>query len=119
MILTNNTDAVQDLAQHLLNPESPLKELVDQRLPAAKLDAYTGKFLLIPGQYITVRAEAGYLIVGLTDQPEVRVFPEPEADHFRYRIVDAQLVFEHNPDGSIRGITLNQNGKSIYAAKTP
>ena len=119
VILTNNTDAVVDLAQHLLQPELPLKPLVDQRLPAAKLASYSGKYLLVPGQFLSARAEAGYLIIGITGQPELRVFPEAEADAFRYRVVDAQLVFEKNPDGSIRGVTLNQNGKALYAAKVP
>ncbi len=118
VILTNNTDAIQDLAQHLMHPESPLKPLLDQRTATEKLNVYLGQYLLAPGLILKIRQEAGYLIVGLTGQAELRVFPEAEADHFVYRIVDAQLVFERNPEGNIRGVTLNQNGKSLYASKT-
>ncbi|MBF2053098.1 MAG: serine hydrolase [Candidatus Sericytochromatia bacterium] len=110
-VLSSGTDAIQDLAVGLMMPDQPPRQPVDQRLPEAVLATYTGRYALTPEVHFHISQAAGYLVVEITGQQAVRVFPTATADRFAYRIVDAQLAFVRNARGQVTGLNLHQNGQ--------
>lgn len=110
-VLSNGTDAIQDLAVGLLMPERKPRAVSDQRLSEAALAAYTGRYALTPELHFSISQAAGYLVVEITGQQAVRVFPTDTADRFAYRIVDAQLAFVRDAEGQVTGLNLYQNGQ--------
>lgn len=119
VVLTNNTDSIQDLGLRLLNPAQKLWPVFDKRLPERQLKVYTGTYNLAPGMDFTITQAHGYLLVQLTGQPALRVFPIDQPHRFAYRVVDAQLAFDTDDQGQVKGLTLHQNGMTPYAKKHP
>ncbi|MGL4514641.1 MAG: serine hydrolase [Lacipirellulaceae bacterium] len=70
---------------------------------------YVGKYRLAPGIDFTVTEEDGKLIVGLTGQSALRVYPRSETV-WEYREVEADLTFEIDDAGKATSVTLFQNG---------
>jgi CubicO group peptidase (beta-lactamase class C family) len=91
-------------------PEVPLL------LPAAKAEEYAGKYQLGPGQVFDISAVNRQLVVQLTGQPALPVIPSGE-DRFDYDVVEATLVFTRDPDGTITGLVLHQNGMQLPASR--
>jgi len=116
-VLTNNTDAIQDLGMRLLGVGPPLPSLKDQRLPEKTLAAYVGVYALAPGVELHVSQQAGYLVVQVTGQAALRVFPGEAPHHFAYRVVEAEMVFSANAQGQINGLTFRQNGAEHTAPR--
>ena len=104
--------------------ESPAKRvdrpLTQQRRPVdvdpAKYDGLVGKYQLGPDHVFTVTRDADRLMVGLTGQETLEVFPE-SADKFFYTIVDAQLSFERDASGKATRLILHQHGLEQPAAR--
>jgi D-alanyl-D-alanine-carboxypeptidase/D-alanyl-D-alanine-endopeptidase len=82
----------------------------------AVMDAYVGRFELGPGAFFTVTREGDRLMVGLTGQPAVRVFPENDRE-WRYKEVPAKLVFLRDADGKCNALELHQNGLTLVAKR--
>ena len=85
-------------------------------LAAPALLPYVGTYSLVPGFALKVTSEGGQLYVQATGQPRVPVFASAP-DEFFYKVVDAQLSFLRAPDGSVRSVTLHQNGRDLNGAK--
>lgn len=117
VVLSNNTDAIEDLGLRLLNPSAPLRKITDLRKPAATLAAYVGQYQLAPGVVFTITQAAGYLQAQLTDQPALRIFPTDQAHQFKYQAVEASLTFQSDEKGKITGLNLAQNGTTHWAEK--
>lgn len=117
VVLTNNTDAVEDLGLHLLNPAVALRKLTDLRLPASTLDSYVGQYQLAPGMIFTITQAAGYLQAQLTGQPALRIFPTDKPMQFKYQAVEATLTFQRDESGKITGLNLEQNGQTHFAPR--
>ena len=82
----------------------------------AILGRYAGKYELAPGAIITVTVEEGKLMVQLTGQPKLEVYPESETKFF-YTVVKAQITFQVDTAGTVKGLTLHQGGRDLPAKK--
>ncbi len=68
-----------------------------------------GRYQLVPNFVFTVKVEDNKLMVGVTNQPTLQVFPRSETEWF-YKVVDATLTFKENKDGVFDSLELFQNG---------
>jgi CubicO group peptidase (beta-lactamase class C family) len=65
-----------------------------------------------------VKARAGQLIVQLSQQPALPVFPVAgKPDWFAYDVVAAETQFERNANGKVIALVLHQNGRAIRAER--
>src|SRR6185369_15273314 len=85
-------------------------------LTAQQLDAYVGKYQLAPQMVFTIARDGSQLNAQLTGQPSLPIYAD-KADHFFYKVVDAQLDFERDGTGKVRGLTLHQNGRDMKAPR--
>ena len=72
-------------------------------------DGYVGRYQLAPSFILTVTRDGDRLLVQATNQPQFEVFPESDRDFF-YKVVDAQITFETDPQGRATALVLHQNG---------
>lgn len=119
VVLTNSGGAGDDdIGFHLLNPELPMAPFAPRReieLPMATLDQYVGRYQLSDQRAFKVTRQESQLMVQLSGQPTVPVFPET-ATRFFYKVVDAQLEFELNTQGAVTALVLYQGG-GVFKAK--
>ena len=94
-------------------PPTPKKEI---QVDPAILASYVGKYEMGPGAVFTVTLDDGKLMVRLTGQPYIEVFPESETEFF-YKVVDAQITFEKDAGGNVTGLILHQGGEDHKAKK--
>lgn len=85
-------------------------------VPEDELRAYEGAYEIAGGARFTLRVHNGRLRARLAGQPEFRLYAESR-DRFFYRVVDATVVFERDPVGRVRGLTLLQGGRKIPAKR--
>ncbi|MBN1341889.1 MAG: serine hydrolase [Phycisphaerae bacterium] len=117
LILSNSTDDPDDLGLHALQSKYPLKTVrKTTTATAGNLDDYVGYYQLQQDVVFTVRREGDQLMVRLTGQPEVPVYPEAK-DKFFYKIVDAQITFRRDDKGKVDRLVLHQGGIDQTAAK--
>ncbi len=110
VVLSNNNESVDAIGSHLFDPSTPLAEVKDVvKVDAAILDRYVGKYELQPGFILTVTREGEQLMVQVTGQDKLPVYPS-SATEFFYTIVDARITFEVEPEGSVNALMLHQNG---------
>ena len=95
-------------------PPEPTVAKVDPKL----YDRYAGRYELAPGVIFTVKRQADHLLVQLTGQTFLEVFPESETDFF-YKAVDAKITFAKNASGAVTSLTLHQNGRDQLARRLP
>lgn len=88
----------------------------ETKLAEAKLKEYEGTYPLTDDFAITVKVEGGKLMAQATGQGAYEIFPEKE-DHFFYKIVDAQIVFQKDATGKVVALTLFQNGAQLRGEK--
>jgi len=101
-----------------LGPDySPPPERVAITIDPKILDAYVGRYELTPAVNFDVRATNGRLMVKITGQPRVEIYPESETEFF-YKVVDAQITFVKGDDGKVSALVLHQFGKDQTAPKT-
>jgi hypothetical protein len=94
---------------------SPFPQSVN--LDAATLQGYAGTYVAAGIGTFTATVRSGGLYVQLSGQPAAPVFASAK-DHFYYKIVDAQIVFNRDAAGNVTSLTLHQNGQQITAART-
>lgn len=117
VVLSNSVYDIDTLGFHLLVPQIPLpgiRKSVD--IPEATLKSYVGSYSLAPGYTFYVTLEQGLLMVRLTGQPALAVFPETDTLFF-YKDVDAQISFERDSEGVVKALILHQGGVSQRAEK--
>src|SRR6185369_7785466 len=85
-------------------------------LTAQQLDAYVGRYQLAPQMVFTIARDGSQLNAQLTGQPSLPIYAD-KADHFFYKVVDAQLDFERDGTGKVTGLTLHQNGRDMKAPR--
>ena len=109
-----------DIGRHLLDPKTPLlaasspalaqpKTRTEITLPPATFDRYVGRYQLAPAVFLVVTRDGDRFMAQLSGQAAYQVFAETEKDFF-YKIVDAQLTFETDPQGKAVAVVLHQNG---------
>lgn len=111
---------IEDIGMHLLDPALPLREQPEERIAVeidpAILPAYVGDYVLAPGAVLSITTEDDRLFAQLTGQDRYEIFPESETVFF-LRIVDAQITFAVEDDGSTKSLTLHQNGQNLPGLK--
>jgi D-alanyl-D-alanine-carboxypeptidase/D-alanyl-D-alanine-endopeptidase len=116
-----------DIARHLLDPETPLlaqdsplvtppKTHAEMTVDPKLFDGYVGRYQFAPAVFLTVTRDGSHLFAQLTNQPAFEVFPEGEKDYF-LKVVDAQLTFETNGQGKTTAVVLHQLGRDQRAMK--
>lgn len=96
-----------------IDPSDALKEII---VDIETLERYVGMYELAPGFIATVSRADGQLNVQATGQPAFPVFPKSK-NVFYYKIVEAQLTFNHDADGKVESVTLHQGGRDIVGKK--
>lgn len=86
---------------------------VEVKVAPAVLDSYVGKYQLAPNFIIEVRREGEKFIAQATNQPPFELFATSDTNFF-VKVVDAQVNFTKNPDGS-HVLVLNQGGRTMPA----
>jgi serine-type D-Ala-D-Ala carboxypeptidase/endopeptidase len=123
VVLSNSTVSVDDIGARLLIPSVPLTVFKPYELakPApvepAILEKYVGQYELMPGLVLTVTREDRQLKAQLTGQPAFPIFAKTETEFF-YKVVDAQLTFTPNKEGTAtESVTLHQGGQNLPGKK--
>lgn len=107
-----------DLNPNNVNAMNMLKEMgtsyqrKEQELSEADLAPYLGQFQLNERLVFTVSHQGSQLLVQLTGQGAIPVFPTGK-DRFYAKVVDAQISFNRAQDGRVESLTLHQNGSHI------
>jgi hypothetical protein len=132
-ILTNQHNFIDPIGFHLLGatapgtapspgpnagPQVPRVLPEEITLPEETLREYAGTYPLSPKFVITVTSEGGGLYAQATNQPRLSLFAQAR-DKFFLKIVDAQISFTRDDDGSVTGLVLHQNGRDQPAKKSP
>lgn len=100
-------DIMRILAGDDVTPREFPKQVV---VPMEKMKRLVGKYQLVPGFVFDVNVVEDRLMVGLTGQPTLRVYPKSETQ-WVYRIVDATLTFTIDEEtGKAGSLDLFQNG---------
>ena len=122
ILLTNTADmGADELAKGILN--TILGKNVEPRqfpkrvqLDPAFVKRLAGKYQLSPTVVIHVTAREDKLMVQLTGQQVLPVYPESPTV-WNYRIINAQLHFEVPENGNCTQVALHQNGQILQATR--
>jgi D-alanyl-D-alanine-carboxypeptidase/D-alanyl-D-alanine-endopeptidase len=114
-------DGTADIGLHLLDARYPL--WVPESAPSSErtletkvLDGYVGHYELTPTAVFSVTREGDQLFVQLTNQPRAAVYPKSNIEFF-YKIVDARITFEADPQGQANTLILHQGGRDQRAKR--
>jgi tetratricopeptide (TPR) repeat protein len=102
-----NTNGIKMLAD--MGVEAKVMQV---EVPAEVLESYVGSYELAPGFVITITREDTQLHAQATGQPRFELYASAE-DRFYLTVVDAQVKFNFNTDGSVKSLTLFQGGQEI------
>ncbi len=86
-----------------------ISERKEVAVDAKLFDTFAGRYELGPNAIMTVTRDGDRLMVQLTGQPKIQIFPESERDYF-YKVVDAQITFVTDAQGRATELILHQNG---------
>jgi serine-type D-Ala-D-Ala carboxypeptidase/endopeptidase len=118
---TSAGEGTTDIGQHLLDARYPLwvpesSPSSEPTLEAKVLDGYVGHYEMTPTFILAVTREGSQLYVQATNQPRFAVFPKSNAEFF-YKVVDAQITFETDPQGHANTLILHQGGRDQKAKR--
>jgi CubicO group peptidase (beta-lactamase class C family) len=80
------------------------------------LEKYVGKYSILPWFGITVTLEGDKLMAQATGQQKFQIFPESPTKFF-YKVVDAQITFVEDDDGTVKRFVLRQHGRDLPAVR--
>jgi hypothetical protein len=106
-----NTNAIDKLA--ILGVHMEVKEL---EVADHILESYVGTYELAPGFNLEITKKENQLWAQATGQAEYEIFPKSQTEYY-YKVVDAQIVFNNNAEGTVEGLTLHQGGRDIPGKK--
>jgi hypothetical protein len=118
---------VDDLGFHLLDPESqllpanspllqPAKQHKEITLDSNTLELFVGKYQFVPNAFMIITRKDNQLSAQLTGQGPAEIYPESKTDFF-YKVVDAQIFFKMDSQGSATALMLRQNGREQLAKR--
>jgi CubicO group peptidase (beta-lactamase class C family) len=93
-------------------PESAMKSFTEVKIDPKTFDAYAGSYALdgsTPRFVLTFVREGDKYFTQATGQSRIEIFPSSPTEFFS-RAVDAQVTFHREPDGTVKRLTLHQNG---------
>jgi hypothetical protein len=109
-----------DIGLHLLDARFPLEvpegSARESIVSAKALDGYIGHYEMTPTSIFTVTREGEQLFVQITGQPRSAVYSKAEKEFF-YKVVDAQISFQTDPQGQTIGLVLHQGGRDQTAKR--
>jgi D-alanyl-D-alanine-carboxypeptidase/D-alanyl-D-alanine-endopeptidase len=118
---TSAGEGTTDIGQHLLDARYPL--WIPESFPSSEptleanvLDGYIGHYEMTPTFVLAVTREGSQLYVQATNQPRAAVFPKSNTEFF-YKVVDAQITFETDPQGHANTLILHQGGRDQKAKR--
>jgi len=106
----NGIDMLKKLGD---NVDDLTKELV---ISDAILESYIGEYELAPTFVITISKEGQQMKAQATGQPIFDIFPKSE-NEFYLKVIEAQLVFNKNDEGTVESLTLFQGGQEMTGKK--
>lgn len=114
---TNTGRLARDLLAILLGEkyETPVERTVAKIDPKI-YDAYTGEYQLTPAFSIVITREGNQIMAQATGQQKLELVPESETKFF-LRVVDAQVTFVKDGQGSVTHLILHQGGKDQKGLK--
>ena len=113
VVLSNQTESVDDIGMNNLDSTVPLRKIKPFVAVSEKLlDEYAGEYELAPGFVFTIWRKGAKLYAQLTGQPGVPVFAESD-NKFYYKVVSARLTFNRGAGEKIESLTLSQNGEQV------
>ena len=108
-VLGNSAADVEDLCAYLRDTRwGRLWHRREAKVDPRGFTRLVGRYRLKPQIVIDVICADGHLLVQLSGQEALRVFPASEW-HFFYKLIGAQLTFEPGPDGRAARLILHQN----------
>ena len=123
VVVLANTEApgTDQIGDHLLDARYPLwvpdaAPSSEPLLEAQTLDRYVGHYELLPTFILAVTRDDNQLFVQATGQTRAAVFPKSNTEFF-YKIVDAQITFETDPQGQTTALVLHQGGRDQRAKR--
>ncbi len=117
VVLCNSKFSIDDIGVHALWPEQKIAALPKTiAVERAILESYVGVYQLMPTFLITIRLEEDALTAQATGQEPFRIYPK-STSRFFYKVVEAEIEFESDQEGSVSGLTLFQGGRSVPAEK--
>ncbi len=126
VVLSNAMPSAADMEPQLIARISAEKFLADviAKLPARQVDKsidpkvygdYVGRYDYV-ALVMEVTTEGGKLFAQLTGQPKLELLPESK-DHFYWKDVDAEVIFQRDEHGTVTGGIHTQAGNSFGVAK--
>ena len=107
---------IDSIGMEFIAPKQAAGKHVAIQIDPKIYDAYAGVYRVVPGVEFTVKREKDQLLVQLSGQSFLPVFPESETEFF-YKAVDAQLTFKKNAAGEVSGLVLHQGGLDQTATR--
>ncbi len=101
-------------AQKVLAEREAEWEIAD--VDPAIYEKYVGEYKLPIGLNLTVRTREGKIFTQGTGQPEAELFPKSETEFF-LKVVDAQITFVLDDNGTVTGLVLHQAGQDFPGEK--
>jgi D-alanyl-D-alanine-carboxypeptidase/D-alanyl-D-alanine-endopeptidase len=117
--LTNTATnvGVDDIGWHVLDPSVAItRQHPRTAVPADVLERYVGSYKFDDGVVMTVAREADHLVVQMTGQGPVAIFPSGPREFFPEDI-EAQFVFAAAGTAPTQSLVLNQDGRSYQARR--
>jgi CubicO group peptidase (beta-lactamase class C family) len=105
----NNTNGIDVLNGLGLTAEEIMPQI---EIPISQLESYTGTYQLDMGLKLTISNEGNRMFIFPSGQSKSEIFPASET-RFYSKIVNAQITFNIDEDGSVSSFTLHQNGDNI------
>lgn len=96
--------------------KKPAAEKVAIRLSPEILAKYVGTYELQPSFHIAIKMEDGRMFALATGQPQLEIFAESE-NNFFIKAFEARMVFNLNPDGTVKSLTFFQGGRESIGKK--
>ena len=92
------------------------KERVAIELPESILERYVGQYAIAPEFILTVTREGNRIFTQATGQQRVEIYPASETEFF-LRVVEAEIHFTVDDDGTVSGLILHQGGRKMPAER--
>jgi serine-type D-Ala-D-Ala carboxypeptidase/endopeptidase len=120
VVLSNSAIDIDDIGRHLIDRRFPLKKPKKNRneisLDSTVLESYLGDYELAPTFVISITREGKQLMLQATGQPKNAIFAEAEGKFF-LKVVDAQISFIKDENGTVTQLILHQGGANQPAKK--
>jgi CubicO group peptidase (beta-lactamase class C family) len=115
VVLANSANGIDDIAAHLLDKDTPLRQLYREvEVKSSTFDNYLGRYVVNENFSVNITREGIHLYIQGFGQPRAELFSSGD-DQFFTREVNAQVVFHVDGSGRATSVTLTQDGKSVIA----